>query len=80
MHGIQSKKCSYVDNTIGRGPMIWMSFTMDGNRQERKWLIVIKHKTLKWIKVNSAPPKGSFCQVPMVDGMTMTSLSQLQWL
>jgi hypothetical protein len=55
-----------------------MSSTMDGNRQERKRLIVVEHKTLKWVKVNSALPKGSFCQAPMADGMTMTSFSQLQ--
>ncbi len=61
LHGIQSEKCSYADNTIGRGPMMWMSFAMDGNRWERKRLIIIEHKTLKWIKVNNAPPKGSLC-------------------
>jgi hypothetical protein len=36
--------------------MMWVSCTMDGNRQERKGLIV-EHKALKWAKVNSAPPK-----------------------
>jgi hypothetical protein len=35
---------------------MWMSFAMDGNRQEGKWLIA-KCKALKWAKTNSAPPK-----------------------
>jgi len=38
--------------------MMWMLFTMDGNRQEGKWLI-IERKALKWAKANSAPPKRS---------------------
>ncbi len=25
-------KCSYADDIIEGGPMIWVSFTMDGNR------------------------------------------------
>jgi hypothetical protein len=53
------------------GPMMWMSFVMDGNRQKGKWLI-IKPNALKWTKANNAPPKGSPWRVPMVDGMTMT--------
>jgi len=40
-----------------------VSFAMDGNRQEGKWL-TIKHKTLKWAKVNSAPPKDHFDRFP----------------
>jgi hypothetical protein len=28
-------KCSYVNDTIKGGPMMWVSSTMDGNRQER---------------------------------------------
>jgi len=51
---------------------------MHGNKQEGKQLIVVKHKALKWAKMNNALPKGSLCQVPMADGMAMTSLSQLQ--
>jgi hypothetical protein len=35
---------------------MWMSFAMDGNTQEGKWL-VIKCKTLKWAKTNNAPCK-----------------------
>jgi hypothetical protein len=34
-----------------------MSFTMDGNRQEGKWL-TIKRKALIWVKTNSTPLKG----------------------
>jgi hypothetical protein len=34
---------------------MWMSFTMDGNKKKMKWLIV-KHKALKWSKLNIAPP------------------------
>ncbi len=37
---------------------MWMSSTMDGNKQEGKWL-TIEHKALKWAKANNAPPKGS---------------------
>jgi len=28
-------KCSYVNDTIKGGPMMWVSSAMDGNRQER---------------------------------------------
>ncbi len=45
-------KCSYANDTIERGPMMWMSFVMDGNKQEEKWL-VIKCKTLKWSNTNN---------------------------
>jgi hypothetical protein len=67
-------------NWIEGGPMMWMSSTMDGNRQEGKWLI-IECKALKWVKPNNAPPpQGSLWRVSMVDGMIMTSSSRLQWL
>jgi hypothetical protein len=56
-----------------------MPFAMDGNKQERKQL-VIEHKTLKWIKMNNVFPRGSLWWVLMANGMTMTSHSQLQWL
>jgi len=36
--------------------MMWMSFAMDGNKQEGKW-ITLEHKALKWVKTNNAPPK-----------------------
>jgi hypothetical protein len=77
-------KCSYANYTIvtrgrGGGGMIWMSSTMDGNRQKGKWLD-IKCRVLKRIKANSAPPKGSPWQVSMANGMTMTSPSWLWWL
>jgi hypothetical protein len=36
--------------------MMWMSFVMEGNIQERKWL-AIECKALKWVKANNAPPK-----------------------
>jgi hypothetical protein len=38
--------------------MMWVSSKMNGNKQERKWL-VIEWKTIKWANVNSAAPKGS---------------------
>ncbi len=50
-------KCSYVADIIKGRPMMWVSSTMDGNRQEKKWL-AIKRKGLKWTNVNSGPPKG----------------------
>jgi hypothetical protein len=34
-----------------------VSFTMDGNKQEKKWLVV-EHKALKWAKAKNSPPKG----------------------
>jgi len=37
---------------------MWVSYAMDGNNEERKWLVV-ERKALKWANVNSAPPKGS---------------------
>ncbi len=52
-------KCSYVYNIIKVGLMTWMSFAMDENKQEGKWLVV-KQEALKWPKLNSALPKGSF--------------------
>jgi hypothetical protein len=73
------QKCSYIDDTIEGRPMMWMSFIMVGNKQEGKWLI-IECKALKWIKANSAPPKGSLCWVPMVNGTIVTSISQLWWM
>ncbi len=33
-------KCSYVDDTIEGGFMMWVSFMMDGNKQKGKWLDV----------------------------------------
>jgi hypothetical protein len=33
-------KCSYVNHIIKGGPMMWVSSTMDGNRQKRKWLVI----------------------------------------
>jgi len=42
----------------GGGGMMWMSFVMDGNKQEAKSL-VRKHNALRWAKANNAPPKGS---------------------
>jgi hypothetical protein len=56
--------------------MMWLSFAMDGNRQDGKWPIV-ERNTLKWVKTNNAPPKGLVWWVPMVDGMTMTLPSWL---
>jgi len=38
--------------------MMWVSFAMDGNRQEGKWLIV-ECKALKWTQMNSTPPKDT---------------------
>jgi hypothetical protein len=51
-------KCSYVDDIIEGGPMMWVSTIMDGNRQEGKWLTIKRKalKTLKWAKTNSALP------------------------
>jgi hypothetical protein len=37
--------------------MMWVSSTMDGNKQVGKWLIV-KCKALKWAKMNNGPPKN----------------------
>jgi hypothetical protein len=46
-------KCSYVNDTIKGGLMMWVSFAINGNKQEMKWL-AIKHKALKWDEANSA--------------------------
>jgi hypothetical protein len=40
--------------------------------------VAIEHKTLKWIKVNNAPPsplKGSPLRIPLANGMIVTSFS-----
>jgi len=68
----------YVNDTI-RGFMMWMSFAMNRNKQEKKWL-AIEHKALKWVKMNNVGSKGSPWRIPMVDGMIMTSRSRLWWL
>ncbi len=72
----QSLVCEYsYENDISEsGPMMWMSFVMDGNKQKSKELIV-KHKALKWVKTNSAFPKRSTWRVFMVDGMSVTLFS-----
>ncbi len=44
-------KCSYVDDTIKGGLMMWMSFAINGNREEGQQLGV-EHKALKWAKIN----------------------------
>jgi len=49
-------KCSHANDTIEGGPTMWMSLTMDGNKQKGEWLIV-EHKALKWVKANGAFPK-----------------------
>ncbi len=51
------------------GPMTWVSSTMDGNKQEGKWL-AIKYKALKWAKTNNAPPNDHLNK----------SLWQMGWL
>ncbi len=38
--------------------MMWVSFTMDGNRQKNKWLVV-EHKALKLAKTNNVPSKDT---------------------
>jgi len=43
--------------------MMWMPFTMDGNKQKGNWLIV-EHKALKWAKMNSGPPKYHLHKFP----------------
>ncbi len=43
--------------------MMWVSFVMDGNRQEGKWL-TIKPKALKWPKVNNPPSKDHLDESP----------------
>jgi hypothetical protein len=40
------------------GPMMWVSYAMDENKQKGKQL-VIGRSVLKWIKTNNALPKGS---------------------
>jgi hypothetical protein len=61
----------------GRGPMMLVSFIIDGNRQEGTWLVV-KHNALRWVKTNNAPSKRSPWQIPIAHGMIVTS--RLQWL
>jgi hypothetical protein len=35
--------------------MLWMPSAIYGNRQKRKWPVVVC-KALQWVKTNSAPP------------------------
>jgi hypothetical protein len=62
-----------------KGPMMWMSSVMEGNKKEKKQLVA-ECKVLKWVKTNSRPPRESPWWVPMVDGMIVTLPSRLQWL
>ncbi len=48
-------KCSYANDTIEGGFMMWMSPVMDGNKLA-KYQLPIKHKALKWVKTNNTPP------------------------
>jgi len=47
---------------------------MDGNKQKRK-LLTIEHKTLKWDKTNNAPPKDHLpwddCDITFTITMTI---------
>jgi len=36
--------------------MMWVSFAMDRNKQEGKWL-ALERNALKWVKANNVPPK-----------------------
>ncbi len=68
-------KCSNVDDIIEKGCMMWMSFAMDGNRQERKQLVV-EHKTLKWIvpflKITLMSSHGKWDDYDIAFPITMT--------
>jgi len=70
--------CSYGDDTIEGGFMMWVSFIMDGNRQKKG--LVVECKALKWVNANSAPPKGSPFMGFHSRGDDLTSPSQLRWL
>ncbi len=48
-------KCSYGNDRIKGGPMMWVSSTMEGNRQKGKWLVK-EFKALKWAKANNVLP------------------------
>ncbi len=56
-------KFSYVGDIIERGPMMSVSFAMDRNKQEGKWLVV-ECKTLKRVTSNSAALKDHFDGFP----------------
>jgi len=63
LHEVQFGSVHKYNDIIERGLIMWVSSIMDGNRQERKWLIV-EHKVLKWAKRNNAPPKDHFTESP----------------
>jgi hypothetical protein len=48
--------------------MMWMPYALDANRYAGKQLIITS-RSLKWVKMNSALPRGSSKWFPMVDGM-----------
>jgi len=64
-------KCSYADDIIERRLMMWVSYTINENKQEGN-LLAVKCKVLKWAKVNCALLKRSPWWVPMANGMTVT--------
>jgi len=66
-------KCSYINDAIKGGLMMWVSFAMDKNKQEGKWL-TMECNASKWIKANNAFSKGSPSQVPIAKGMIVTFL------
>jgi hypothetical protein len=53
--------------------MMWVSFIMDGNKQENKCL-AIEHKALKWTEANNASPKGSLLTRPQIGPLVVLEL------
>jgi hypothetical protein len=56
-----------------------MSSITVGIKFEGNWL-AMDHRALRCVKANNDPPNGPSWWIPMVDGMTLRSSSQLQWL
>ncbi len=42
--------------------------------------LIMDHKALKCVRANNGWPNGLPYKIPMIDGMTLTSPSWLQWL
>jgi hypothetical protein len=56
-----------------------MSSIIIGIKHEGNWM-AMDHRALRCVKANNDPLNGSSWWVPMVDGMTLKSSSQLQCL
>jgi hypothetical protein len=62
-----------IGNTFEAIPTMYISSANKGKTQ-LGWATVMGQKTRRWASTNNIPPKGSPCQVPNLNEMTVKSL------